>query len=491
MAIKLVRLDISTNRLVEDQDLDFVKDYEYDAAGNLTKDATGKLFAYDAENRQKSFGVNDSNSNGGTYIYDGLGRRVKKTVGSVETIFVYDAFGKLAAEYETNLQQTSATKYLTTDNLGSVRIVTNQSGTVLSRHDYQAFGEEVYAGTANRTSTDKYSSADNIRQQFTGYERDTESGLDYAQARYYNTKHGRFTSVDPLTASATIRNPQTFNRFSYGLNSPYKFTDPLGLLSMYSTSACGQFCSNWDGGPSGGAMSSGGYEACVVECLDFNGGFEIITLNLNIFYNTAQGITQSQAESDLKATISDLQRVFSRINIQFNVKFSGGTLTSDYQIVRAVEGEINVFFYDNTAKGIKSGGGYDPITKQIHMGRVQGSDFALGALAHEVGHVFRHMAMPSLFTSGRKVAGQTKTGQNQVDPDNAPEDSAIDAANATMRSRSLTYGVDWVDDYTTVRERLASRTTAIMGEQAPTYPRNPTPFDLYRYGARKIAAQRR
>lgn len=33
-----------------------------------------------------------------------------------------------------------------------------------------------------------------------------------------------------LTASATIRNPQTFNRYAYPLNSPYKFTDPLGLL---------------------------------------------------------------------------------------------------------------------------------------------------------------------------------------------------------------------------------------------------------------------
>ncbi|MCV4932313.1 hypothetical protein OFC23_27955, partial [Escherichia coli] len=40
----------------------------------------------------------------------------------------------------------------------------------------------------------------------------------------------RWTSVDPLTASATIRNPQTFNRYTYSLNSPYKFTDPLGLI---------------------------------------------------------------------------------------------------------------------------------------------------------------------------------------------------------------------------------------------------------------------
>ncbi|MBK8147629.1 MAG: hypothetical protein IPK58_05300 [Acidobacteria bacterium] len=52
-----------------------------------------------------------------------------------------------------------------------------------------------------------------MRQDYTGYQKDNESGLEYAQARYYNTAHGRFTSVDPLTASATIRDPQSFNRY--------------------------------------------------------------------------------------------------------------------------------------------------------------------------------------------------------------------------------------------------------------------------------------
>ena len=39
---------------------------------------------------------------------------------------------------------------------------------------------------------------------------------------YSNPTHGRFTSVDPLTASATIRNPQTLNRYSYALNSSHR-----------------------------------------------------------------------------------------------------------------------------------------------------------------------------------------------------------------------------------------------------------------------------
>ena len=85
------------------------------------------------------------------------------------------------------------------------------------------------AGVGGRTVAQGYGQTDNARQKFTGYERDAESGLDFAQARYFSSKHGRFTSVDPLAASASIKNPQTFNRYSYGLNSPYKFTDSTGL----------------------------------------------------------------------------------------------------------------------------------------------------------------------------------------------------------------------------------------------------------------------
>jgi hypothetical protein len=58
-----------------------------------------------------------------------------------------------------------------------------------------------------------------------------------------------------LTASATIRNPQTFNRYAYALNSPYKFTDPLGLIPS-STGACGGWCMNTDSG--GGVIGGGG-----------------------------------------------------------------------------------------------------------------------------------------------------------------------------------------------------------------------------------------
>jgi len=119
-----------------------------------------------------------------------------------------------------------------------------------------AFGEEAI--TVQRNVGVGYG-VPPVRQDYTGYEKEAESGLEFAQARFQNPVHGRFTSVDPLTASATIRNPQTFNRYTYALNSPYQFVDPLGLLSEQTTGACGGRCANSDPNNSGGGWVGSSY----------------------------------------------------------------------------------------------------------------------------------------------------------------------------------------------------------------------------------------
>lgn len=48
----------------------------------------------------------------------------------------------------------------------------------VKRHDYLPFGEELYANLGGRMPTQGYSVADNVKQKFTGYERDDETGLD-------------------------------------------------------------------------------------------------------------------------------------------------------------------------------------------------------------------------------------------------------------------------------------------------------------------------
>jgi RHS repeat-associated protein len=109
-------------------------------------------------------------------------------------------------------------------------MVFDQTGTLanVKRHDYLPFGEELFAGTGGRTVAQGFA-ADGVRQQFTSKERDVETGLDYFLARYFASTQGRFTSTDPLQASARTGTPQSWNRYSYVLNNPLNLIDPSGL----------------------------------------------------------------------------------------------------------------------------------------------------------------------------------------------------------------------------------------------------------------------
>jgi RHS repeat-associated protein len=62
-----------------------------------------------------------------------------------------------------------------------------------------------------------------------GYERDNETGLDYAGARYFASAQGRFTSTDPLMASARVELPESWNRYAYCYNNPLALVDPDGM----------------------------------------------------------------------------------------------------------------------------------------------------------------------------------------------------------------------------------------------------------------------
>lgn len=228
----------STNRIVQDQDGDTINDYTFDSSGNTTKVATGLTFVYDGDNKQTE--VWNGSQRVGRYWYDGDGKRIKKEVYEngqlVEiTIFVYDATSRISAEYSTRPSDTPQVLYVTPDSLGSPRINTDRDGTVIGRHDYHPFGEEIT--TSQRVSGSGYNAAD-IRKKFTGYERDGETDLNFAQARYQNEYHGRFTSPDPMMASASKSNPQTFNRYSYVMNDPLNISDPSGLCPPVDDKPC-------------------------------------------------------------------------------------------------------------------------------------------------------------------------------------------------------------------------------------------------------------
>ncbi len=238
----VTQFDAATNRITKlptgvdlDPDPAITTDDPYDEAGNLVRHPIVGSMAYDANNKQRFYCTGHVTCTSGNaiaeYRYDGAGNRVEKVTSAETTTFVYDAFGKLAAEYSTTPPTNSGLFFRTLDHLGSTRLVTDAADppSVVSRRDFLPFGEHIPAdATFNRQALAGYNAGSAFRQQFTAKERDDESGLDYFLARYYSAKLGRFTSTDPENAGATKQDPQSWNAYGYVLNRPLSLTDPDG-----------------------------------------------------------------------------------------------------------------------------------------------------------------------------------------------------------------------------------------------------------------------
>jgi RHS repeat-associated protein len=207
--------------------------YGYDAAGNMTHDATtGNNYNYDAENRIIG-------AAGYTYIYDADGNRVEKSNGSTGTIYWYmspgivaesDLHGNLTSEYVFfNGRRMArrdfpggAVSYYFSDELKTADVITDSAGAIKSESDYYPFGGEL-----------SFLSNDSNHYKHTGKERDNETNLDYFGARYYSNGLGRFVTPDwsskPVPIPyADLTNPQSFNQYAYVLNNPSTKLDPDG-----------------------------------------------------------------------------------------------------------------------------------------------------------------------------------------------------------------------------------------------------------------------
>lgn len=186
--------------------------------------------------------------------------RIKKVVVSPTpstTRFVYNAGGTLLAEYEgepspnasspskENIYAPSGllavieggqTQFLTPDHLGSPRVITDSTGAILSRRDFFPFGESIEdTNIGGRSAIPGYSPIpDSIRQKFTGYERDDESGLDFAQARHFASTLGRFMQPDDFRNAAKPNDPQRWNLYNYVNNNPLIYIDPSGEIIQNS-----------------------------------------------------------------------------------------------------------------------------------------------------------------------------------------------------------------------------------------------------------------
>jgi RHS repeat-associated protein len=201
------------------------KNFQYDAKGNITHNGTHS-FTYNTAGQMIT-------SNAGSYRYDGNGKRVKTVDGQGTSYSMYASNGQLMYRKVNGVhtdyyylgkkmvarQKGSVITYIHTDYLGSPAAESNAAGTVTARLHYQPFGESIEAPR------------DEVG--YTGHKFDTELGLNYMQARYYDPVVGRFYSDDPVG----FRDVHSFNRYTYANNNPYKYSDPDGETPVHVVAA--------------------------------------------------------------------------------------------------------------------------------------------------------------------------------------------------------------------------------------------------------------
>ena len=226
----------------------------YDDAGRITSDSKWRSagFSYDANGRVVK--TTKANTPDAHTVYDALGNRVATKINDTWQYMIYDVFGKLVAEYGVPSEGIGGVKFIQQDSLGSVRTVTNSSGSVLARRDHQAFGEEIGAGIGLRTAAQGYTAELGTRQGFGSTENDLSAGQQHTGFRKLETQAGRWTSPDPYNGSMNTSDPQSFNRYAYVGNDPLNSVDPSGLESCsaeFSFSQCGGGGAFWGGGSFG------------------------------------------------------------------------------------------------------------------------------------------------------------------------------------------------------------------------------------------------
>jgi len=181
-----------------------------------------------------------SPTNVGTYAYDGTGLRMSKTVGGTTTQFTWDEAGSLPLLLQEKAATANATSYISGpdglpveqidssgnphfyahDQLGSTRALTDTTGTVQATYTYDPYGNVV---SSSGTVANPF--------QFAGQFEDTESGLYYLRARYYDATTAQFLTSDPEVAATSAP-------YGYAAGNPVNATDSSGMAIDPSQPNC-------------------------------------------------------------------------------------------------------------------------------------------------------------------------------------------------------------------------------------------------------------
>jgi RHS repeat-associated protein len=214
-----------------------IKNFQYDANGNLTEDAQ-HTYQWDAENRLIGIGYKTEPQRKTLFQYDGKGRRVAaiETDGTKKTETRYTWCGNRICQARdkndepiayyfnegTYRPQNGERTYYARDHLGSVRDVLDTTGKNLARYDYDPYGGFI----------DQPQKAPDLG--YAGMHYHAPSGLYLTKFRAYDPKTGRWLSRDPIEEAGGI------NLYGYVGGNPVSYNDPLGLAP--SRSKCVMKC---------------------------------------------------------------------------------------------------------------------------------------------------------------------------------------------------------------------------------------------------------
>ena len=197
--------------------------FAYDAVGNPTTYrgnqtawTMGKLtaygnttFTYDMQGRRLTKGDI-------SFAYDGNGNLITQSDG---LLFLYDHTGVAGVQYDGRI-------YLyRKDAQGNIIAILDDTGKVVVRYAYNAWGGH----TVEVVDSDCADIAYKNPFRYRGYYYDTETGLYYLHARYYDPTTGRFISPDGIE----YLDPESINGlnlYAYCGNNPVMYADPSGHL---------------------------------------------------------------------------------------------------------------------------------------------------------------------------------------------------------------------------------------------------------------------
>jgi RHS repeat-associated protein len=167
---------------------------------------------------------------GVSFKYDPFGRRIYKASSNGTSVYAYDgdnlieetnSSGAVVARYSQGLNlddplamlRGGTTNYYGVDAMGSVTSLSNPAGALAQTYTFDSFGNQT-ASSGSLTNPFR----------FIGRELDSETGLYFFRARYYDSQIGRFISEDPIGFSGG-----DISVYRYSFNDPVNLEDPSGL----------------------------------------------------------------------------------------------------------------------------------------------------------------------------------------------------------------------------------------------------------------------